>query len=424
MNSNIPQGWKKVKLGALINIVRKTYRPDKNDIRPYIGLEHIIPGGLRLVSHGWSSEVKSNKFEFRKGDILFGKLRPYFRKVLYAKFDGVCSTDIWVIRPRSGVDSRFLFYCLASWEVINACSRASNGTKMPRASWDYLENYEISLPPLSEQRKIAKILGSLDDKIELNYEMNKTLEAIAQAIFKNWFVDFEPFKNDLVYNEELDKEIPKEWKIKKISEIFNFIKGKKCNLIEERKEGYLPYLLIEAFEEGNIKYWTNERQPFVEAQDIVIVADGERSGKVLRFKEGILGSTLLMLKQKDSSVDVRNYAYLLLKYKEKELIKHRIGSAIPHFDKNYLANLKIIIPPSPIIEIFNKIVNPLFELIVLNQEEITTLSNVRDALLPKLLSGEIRVKVDVEREFTEETKRLEEIEEKVKLQGSLDRWLK
>jgi type I restriction enzyme S subunit len=328
-----------------------------------------------------------------------------------------------IIPKNDSIDNDFLYYALKN--ALEKMKALAYGTVFETVTTRTFEELTIPIPSLLEQRKIAEILGSLDDKIELNYEINKTLDAIAQAIFKNWFVDFEPFKDMLVYNEELGKRIPKGWEIRKISDVFNLIKGKKCDLLEKYEKGCLPYLLIETFEGGNIKYWTDEKQPFVKVQDIVLVADGERSGKVLRFKEGILGSTLLMLKQKDSSFDVRNYVFLLLKYKENELMRHRTGSAVPHLDRNYLADLEIIIPSSPIVENFNKIVNPLFEMIVHNQEEITTLSNVRDALLPKLLSGEIRVKVDVEREFPEESKKLEEIEEeKVKLQGSLDRWFK
>jgi type I restriction enzyme S subunit len=175
-----------------------------------------------------------------------------------------------------------------------------------------------------------------------------------------------------------------------------------------------------------VKYWTKEKHPFVEVEDIVLVADGERAGKILRFKMGVLGSTLLMLKQKSGNYDLRNYVFLLLKDMECKLMRHRTGSAVPHLDKGYLANLKIIIPqPLSIIENFNKFVKPIFEKIILNLEEIATLRSIRDALLPRLLSGEIRVKVDVEEEFPEETKKLEDIgRKKAKIQVSLEEWLR
>lgn len=329
------------------------------------------------------------------------------------------------VKTRNENDQRFLYYLMLFnkrvWRQLHS------GTTFEEITSEDIKDLEVFIPEnILERHKIAEILGSLDDKIELNYEMNKTLEAIAQAIFKNWFVDFEPFKDELVYNEELKKKIPKGWEVRKISELFDLIKGKKCNLLKKYEKGSLPYLLIETFENGSINYWTDERQPFVEVEDIVIIADGERSGKVLRFKKGILGSTLLMLKQKDTSYDFRNYAFLVLKSKENELMQHRTGSAIPHLDKSYLADLQIIIPQPPsILKEFNEIVDPIFRIVILNQDEVTTLSSIRDTLLPKLLSGEIRVKVDIEKEFPEEVNKLKKIEEeKVKLQESLDKWLR
>jgi len=140
---------------------------------PYIGLEHISQGQLSLLGYGKSEDVVSAKFKFRKGDILFGKLRPYFRKVVIAPFDGVCSTDIWVVRARDGIDQRYLFYWMASEDFIEAVSRASEGTKMPRAQWEFAERIQQQIPPLPEQRAIAAMLGALDDKIELNRRMNR-----------------------------------------------------------------------------------------------------------------------------------------------------------------------------------------------------------------------------------------------------------
>jgi type I restriction enzyme S subunit len=114
--------WKKVKLGDAAEIIKDTYQPSIYDELDYIGLEHIEQQSLRLNSIGKSSSVTSGKFKFQEGDILFGKLRPYFRKVVIPDFSGVCSTDIWVVRARKEYDQKFLFYLLAS-EPSNAKSR-------------------------------------------------------------------------------------------------------------------------------------------------------------------------------------------------------------------------------------------------------------------------------------------------------------
>ena len=102
----------------------------------YIGLEHIEQQTLSIVGYGYGSDVDSQKQRFYEGDILFGKLRPYFRKVVVAPFDGICSTDIWVVNPKAGVDRNFLFYWMASEEFIASSMYASEGGRMPRAKWD------------------------------------------------------------------------------------------------------------------------------------------------------------------------------------------------------------------------------------------------------------------------------------------------
>ena len=136
----------------------------------------------------------ATKSRFKCGDILFGKLRPYFRKVVRAPDDGLCSTDIWVVRAKDKIDQGFLYYCMASQQFVDFATSGSEGTKMPRAIWQYASRYEIPFPSFSEQRSIAHVLGILDDKIELNRRMNETLEAMARALFKSWFVDFDPVR--------------------------------------------------------------------------------------------------------------------------------------------------------------------------------------------------------------------------------------
>jgi predicted nucleotidyltransferase len=240
--------WRMERFGRMAQLVRDTVHPSEAVGLPYIGLEHIGEDSLSLVGLGTAEDATSLKSRFRRGDILFGRLRPYFRKVIRAPLDGICSTDIWVVRPRAGVDAGFLFYLMASNLFIEPVVRASEGTRMPRAQWEYAASLEQPLPPLPEQRAIARILGTLDNKIELNRRMSQTLEGIAQALFKAWFVDFEPVQAkldgrwqrgqslpglpaelyDLFPNRLVDSElgkIPEGWEVKPVSDLAEVVGG-------------------------------------------------------------------------------------------------------------------------------------------------------------------------------------------------------
>lgn len=260
-------GWRKTTLGDCAQLVRDTVAPtDCGDI-PYIGLEHIGEDTLQLVGTGMASDVTSAKSRFKRGDILFGKLRPYFRKVVRARFDGICSTDIWVVRPAEDIDPGWLFYLMASQQFVDNATLGSQGTRMPRAKWEHVSRYPVRIPPLDEQRRIAHILGTLDDKIELNRRMSETLEAMAQALFKSWFIDFDPVRakakgrptglppalEDLFPDKLQDSElgeIPEGWTVGSLDEIATFTNGLALQRFPPTGEDWLPVIKIAEMRRG------------------------------------------------------------------------------------------------------------------------------------------------------------------------------
>lgn len=179
--------WPVRYFGDCATLIREPVSPSSVGDIPYIGLEHIGEGTLSLLGHGVASDVTSTKTFFKQGDILFGKLRPYFRKVIRAPFDGICSTDIWTVRSKEGVDQGYLYYCMASRPFIDFATSGSVGTRMPRAKWEYISQYELPVPTLDKQQEIAHILGRLDDKIELNRRMSQTLNFMRDIILPTLF---------------------------------------------------------------------------------------------------------------------------------------------------------------------------------------------------------------------------------------------
>ena len=181
--------WVKKSLGQMAQLSKEIWKPGDGDF-PYIGLEHIEEEKLRLSGIGNSTSINSNKFFFDKDTFLFGKLRPYFRKVVQPKFCGVCSTDIWVVKAKPNCDLDYLFYLFASQDFIDLAYSGSSGTRMPRADWDFMKDTNWFFPKdISEQKAIAGVLSSLDDKIDLLHRQNETLEALAQTLFRQWFIE-------------------------------------------------------------------------------------------------------------------------------------------------------------------------------------------------------------------------------------------
>lgn len=168
--------WVRTTFGEVARRRTETWSPGGPE-EAYIGLEHIIPYELRLLGTGVSGTVSSNKTKFHAGDILFGKLRPYFQKVVRPHFSGVCSTDIWALHPKdsSQIDPGFLHWVIANPAFSDFANSAETGTRMPRASWPWVSTYEVALPPITEQRRIAEVLGALDDRIESAARLEKVL---------------------------------------------------------------------------------------------------------------------------------------------------------------------------------------------------------------------------------------------------------
>ena len=379
-------------------------QPNELGELPYIGLEHILQGGLQLLGNGTASEVVSTKLKFRTGDILFGKLRPYFRKVIIAPFDGVCSTDIWVVRAKEGVDQRYLFYWMASLEFVEAATRASEGTKMPRAKWEYVCQLKKYIPSLPEQRRIAETLGSLDDKIELNRKMNHTLEGMAHAIFKSWFVDFDPVRAKMegrqpagmdaetaaLFPDAMVGDVPQGWRTINLGEVIVNFDSKRVPLPSRERElrqGVYPYYGAASIMDHIDDYLFDGIYVLL-AEDGTVVDDNDHPilqyvwGKfwvnnhahVLRGKNGINCEQLLLFL---NNINIRPYM---------------TGAVQAKVNQANMNSIPFLLPTIQVCQKFQEIISPFYAKIRANSEEIHALIELRDLLLPKLMSGEIKVK--------------------------------
>lgn len=178
--------WEMFKYSEAMSHKSKKYNPSTSSSIPCIELEHIEQGSGKLIGFSDAKEQKSIKNIFNEGDVLFGKLRPYLRKYILAPFDGVCSSEIWVLKGNK-VSNQFLFYMIQTESFIDL-SNKSTGSKMPRADWSTIAEELCLIPPLPEQTKIASFLSAIDDKINQAQSQLSALQEYKRGLLQQMFV--------------------------------------------------------------------------------------------------------------------------------------------------------------------------------------------------------------------------------------------
>lgn len=382
--------WEETTLEKITEPVKDTYTPDTGDDRAYIGLEHIEEASLRLNSVGKSSDVTSNKFLFKPNDVLFGKLRPYFRKVVKPNFPGICSTDIWVFRGKKGVDQNYLFYFLANWNFVDIANQGDSGTRMPRADWKFLKDTIWTLPPLPEQEAIAEVLSSLDDKIDLLHRQNKTLESMAETLFRQWFVEEAQEKKmsplsklvDVIDNRGKTPEYVNyktDYPIIEVKSLANdsrFIDYDKCEKFVD-KETY--------------ETWFRAGHP--EVNDVLFSTVGSIAEMAIMIEnKGAIAQNVIGLRTKKIP-SYYVFQYLSLREVKEQLLNLDIGAVQPSIKVPHLLEIEIPVSDEKKIKRFEAYAIPWYKKMSTNQSQTRTLTQLRDTLLPKLMSGEVRVRM-------------------------------
>lgn len=375
-------GWTEYPLTALADLVRVGTDPNAGPA-PYIGLEHIEQEKLRLKGVGSSYDVTSTKYSFQSNDILFGKLRPYFRKVVQPQFAGICSTDIFVIGAKDIVSPKFLFYFLSDWRFVDFASGDDGGTHMPRADWKFLSQSIWKIPSQSEQKAIAAVLSSLDDKIDLLHRQNATLEAMAEALFSHLFLP--------------------SGEIQKLSPIVDWIYFNPKRLLA--KGSVSPYL-----EMSHVNTTTFHPSIFVHKSfssgmkfingDTLIarITPCLENGKTcfvtfLNNNETGWGSTEYIVMRPISSLHPF-FAYCLAKTDDFRAFAENCltgSSGRQRVDSDHLKQYEIVAPTEQSVIRFNQLASSVVPKLHNNFNQIRTLEKLRDTLLPKLMSGEVRV---------------------------------
>lgn len=329
---------------------------------------------------------------FNFGDILLSNIRPYFKKIWLANFNGGCSNDVLVLKAKESIDAKFLYYILSDNKFFDYDTANAKGTKMPRGDKAAIMNYEFSLPPLDVQKKIAGVLGALDDKIELNNKINNNLEQQAQALFKSWFVDFEPFGGTM----------PDDWKVGNLLDIADYLNGLAMQKFRpaENEKG-LPVLKIKELRQGFCD--SSSELCSLNVKNEYIVNDGDVifswSGSLLVdfWCCGKCGLNQHLFKVTSKNFDKWFYYLWTKHYLEHfAFIAADKATTMGHIKREELEKAKVVIPSSDCYQKMNQIMTPIYDLLISNRIENNRLIQLRDTLLPKLMNGETDVsKVDI-----------------------------
>ena len=293
------------------------------------------------------------------------------------------------------IDANFLFYTLTSMHD-DLQQLARGGTTMPIINKGAFEKICVRSPSLAEQKAIAATLSCLDDKIELNNRINKTLEEMAQAIFKSWFVDFEPFQDGEFEDSELGP-IPKGWRVGCIYEVCDVIYGApfQSKLFNEDGKGF-PLIRIRDLKTFNPQFYTDENHPkaeIVNLGDILVGMDAEFRPCVWKGTKGLLNQRVCKFVPKHDHIS-KYYVYHVIKPHMEYIENYKVGTTVSHIGKKDIDKIQVISPPKDVLAEFKKCIDSIYAGVLSNSRQNQVLSGIRDALLPKLMSGEIRVPIE------------------------------
>lgn len=392
------------KLLEQINTAKKTnlervchYVTDKIDVSElslddYISTENMIParGGVMQAS---KLPVSGKVTKFKINDTLTSNIRPYFKKIWQATISGGCSNDVLVIRPnnKNEFNGDFLYYILSEDTFFAYSMMSSHGTKMPRGDKEAIMKYEVPFPDLPTQKRIAEILGAYDAKIENNNKIIKNLEATAQTIFNEWFVNFRfPGYEKVKMVESEMGEIPEGWEVKPLDEIAEFLNGVASQKYPpEDVNNSLPVIKIREMNSGIDKNSDRatkniDSKYIIKNGDILFAWSGSLSLMVWVCGEGLLNQHIF-------KVTSENYPkWFIYYYTNKHLqnfktIAEGKATTMGHIQRHHLTESKVIVPDKSILKNANTTIEPVFEQQILLQEENIVLKQSRDQLLAKLI---------------------------------------
>ena len=404
--------WKEVLLSEFLEFnPKRTIK--KNEVARKITMDLLIPHSKQIYSFKY--EPYTGGAKFTNGDTIMARITPCLENGKHAYVSclnegeiAYGSTEYIVLCGKNGVsDNEFVYYLSHTPQFVNTAIKSMVGSSgRQRAQVPVLENLIMPVPVnLSDQRKIAGILSALDAKIENNNKINANLEAQAEALFKSWFVDFTPFKDKPFVDSELGP-IPQGWKVGKLGDYCEVKSGYAFKSSWWTNKGYKIIKIKNISENGDINLndcscvlpenCDKAKNFIANTGDIVIAMTGATIGKfniIPKIDEKFyINQRVGKFFLGEKPIEKVPYIYCFLKQENisTQIIQKGQGSAQPNISGADIESIPMLTPMSIILK-YNKMCQPLFEKILSNRLESKKLSALRDTLLPKLMSGEIKL---------------------------------
>lgn len=392
-----PSDWVETTLGEVCEIKTESINPKES--ATFFNV-YSLPGfdNNKLPERLKSDEIKSNKYILKEKCILFSKLNPKTSRVWRVESvlnKNICSTEFIPLVVKDNIVNNFFYYFLNSPFVVNTLGKSAGGTSSShqRIRPNQLLDLPIFLPPLLEQQAISSVLSSFDDKIELLREENKTLEEMGQTIYKEWFGK---------YSIEKTEELPEGWRIGKLGEVVDLLNGfayKSSNFVENGKYRLVTIANVQdGYFLGSTKDGLDEipqKMPnycSLKTGDILLSLTGN-VGRVCHVvgENYFLNQRVAKLQAKEK----KNYGFIYTMFRQNSMIKLlesiSAGTAQQNLSPIKTSELEIIIPLREILNDFANTINPMIDKILNNKLQIQSLAHSRDEILPKLISGQVRV---------------------------------
>ena len=382
------------------------YLPPKHGVRVVRG-DNVTERYLRWGEKEkcWSGVTADLKpYVLRSGDVVIGmdgsKVGKNFAAISPDDEGSLLAQRVARLRAREGISQDYLRYVICNDSFTEYVKAVHTGTSIPHISKGQIENFEVVVPPFEDQQQIAAVLISLDDRITLLRETNATLEAIAQALFKSWFVDFDPVRAKMEGRtpEGMDEataalfpdgfetselgEVPRGWRVGQLGEVLKIAYGKNLPTSKLLNTGYPVY-------GGNGQIGFSDKFLY-DSRQVLVACRGAASGKFNQsVPRSFVTNNSLVLESSDTTL--LPFGYLKGCISRADLTPFVTGSAQPQVTIDNLKNFKLLVPSFSTLKAFESFSSPIEDRIEENQKQAQTLSTLRDTLLPRLISGQLRL---------------------------------